>query len=147
MLLDDVLNDAPIRKAPGAVNLIDGVRDTKTHAGALTSTSIKLASPEFFGSGDSRVTFDLSTRAAPKFDISAPIVPVPGASNPDALADPLAGALQSGPLDISRPAAALLDTFAPDISDLSRTGLPLSGVDIPDEKAIREQLRKILRRL
>lgn len=142
MLLDEALKDTPTTPAQKTLNLISGVRDTKNRVAPLSAVKIGPVSTDFFGAGEEQLTFDLGEKKADAFDISAPIVPGGPMGG-----DPLSGALQVGPFDVQRPAEALLETFAPDISDLSRTGLPLSGVDIPDEAAIRETLRKILRRL
>ena len=138
MKLDDVLNAKPTSKAPPMLDLINNVRDTGAAAGALSSVRLSPPETDFFGAGEEQLTFDLTPESPKAFDISAPIVPTE---------DPFANTLSTGPFDVAGPAAQLLDTFSPDINTLSRTGLPLTGVDIPDEQAIRDLLRKILRRL
>ncbi len=145
MSLDTITTKKPVSKAPTAMDLLDSVADSASGPGALGNVSVRpaAASAFFGGGGDESKTFDITRENdEAAFSVSAPIAPqVPNNS------DPLAGALSLSPVDVARPAEALLDSFSPDISALSRMGLPLSGVDIPDEKAIRDMLRKILRRL
>ena len=136
MNLDTFLRATPVTPASKPINLLpQGGRITDKDEPLLATERVKPDAERFFTGEDSqrKIALDVAGSFTP------PLVQV---------AEGLNGAVAGGPAyNIDKPAMALLDTFAPDITDLARTGLPLSGFDIPDEKAIREQLRKILRRL
>lgn len=141
MRLDDFLKSSPVTPASKPVNLLPegGTRGDKEPP-MLSSDKIKSDAESFFSGQDAQRKIKIDVAAGTgDATLTPPLI---------AAAEGLNGVTAGSPAyEVKKPAMELLDTFAPDISDLARTGLPLSGFDIPDEKAIREQLRKILRRL